>query len=1000
MVQNVGRQIALIATLLLVSLFLILVPNKPLRLGLDLAGGTRLVYFLDLPGARAQGLITAQETDAEVLQQQIEIYRSRIDPQGIIEPIVRQAGENRVEIALPKQVETRTGVSTGTLAAPLSATDREIVLEGDSTSLAGFPGGGGVVSIQAELVRYSGRVENALAVETRGDQDTEAQDHPAGERVTLISDDAIKNAIENLGDLRFLPVAVAADFTTRGTDQQTARAALDKWLTAPENAGLPIKVYNRLSPEQGGPPTGISWYPLREVEGTEVPPLAQRSYLALVRPPDEWIFSGADLMRVTRASDENGYPAVGFEMRAASRVAFGDFTGAHVDEQMAIVLNEDIVSAPVINSPLVGSSIIQGRFTDREVSELVTVLRSGSLRIKPVLESEEKVGATLGDDYVRRGILGGLVALGAVLIYMVAYYRRLGVAAAIALLCNLLMLVGAMIFLQATLTLPGIAGIVLTVGMAVDANILIFDRIREEGEKGQRAAQAAKEGFKNALSAIVDGNVTTLITALILYNIGSGPVRGFAVTLSVGILSSLFAALVITRVIIHLMLARGQIERFSMGRWLADARFHFVRYGKIAVSASSLFILAGVVLFLAEPDQKKLGIDFLGGASVKVRTEEPLATADLRALVGGIEGELSQADVAALPGSAEGAGKYREFRITFTAAGRAGEAESQEGGAALDFERQVRQRLAEVLQKGPIEVSVDAQSNRADVILYFEGAHSVEDVRAALAGTPLEKAEVSASEGRTDVFVVRGPVPPGTEAEFLRTTLLTRFVEARDSAGRDLTLSLPVAESSVIGPQVVGELRDSAIKAILLAIILSVIYIRVRFAEYSYGFAAVAAVVHDVLATLAAVAVMIQLGWVHVEMNLTLIAAFLTIFGYSLNDTIVIFDRVRENLPRVKGTLSEVVDLSVSQTLSRTICTSGTVLMATLTLLIFNFGTGNALEGFGFAMVFGVITGTYSTIYIACPLLVWLEERGQRKSGGDKEGGKSPRPAQTAPTAS
>ncbi len=999
MVQNVGRLIALIATLLAASLFLILVPSKPLRLGLDLAGGTRLMYVLDITGARAQGVISAQETDVEVLQQQIEIIRSRIDPQGITEPVVRKAGENRIEILLPKQVETRASASTAPLALPAEATARELSLQGDSTSLVGFSGGGGVVGIENELVRYASRVENVLAVETRGFQDTQAKDHPAGATVTLISDDAIKNAIENLGDLRFLPVAVAADFTTRGTDQQTADAALRTWLAVPENAGLPIDVYNRLPPEKGGPPPGISWYPENLAEGLEVPLLAQRGFLPLVRPPEQWVFSGADLMRVFRQSDEKGYPAVGFEMSASSRVAFGDFTEEHVGERLAIVLNDEIVSAPNINSPLRGSSIIEGRFTDREVTELITVLRSGSLRIKPVLESEEKVGATLGEDYVRRGVLGGLVALGAVLIYMAAYYRRLGLAACVALLCNLLMLVGAMIFLQATLTLPGIAGIVLTVGMAVDANILIFDRIREEGEKGHKAAQAAKEGFKNALSAIVDGNVTTLITALILYNIGSGPVRGFAVTLSVGILTSLFAALVITRVLVHLQLAHGKIERFGMGRWLADARFQFVRHGRIALTISLFFILSGVGLFLSEPDAKKFGIDFLGGASVKVRTEEPVATSEMRALMGGIQGELAQADVAALPSSAAPDGRFREFRITFKAVTDRRSEEPAQGGAQLDFERQVRQRLAGVLQKGPIEADVDPESGKADVVLYFEQEHSVEDVRSALVGTALEKAEVRQSGERPDVFALSGTVPLGTDAGFLRTALLTRFVDARDGAGRDMTLSLPVAESTVIGPQVVGELRDSAIKALLIAIILTVIYIRVRFAEYSYGIAAVAAVVHDVLATLAAVAVMIQLGWVQVEMNLTLIAAFLTIFGYSLNDTIVIFDRVRENLPRVKGTLTEVVDLSVSQTLSRTICTSGTVLMATLTLLIFNFGTGNALEGFGFAMVFGVITGTYSTIYIACPLLVWLEQRSRRKAEREKEGGRSRRPAEPAPTA-
>jgi SecD/SecF fusion protein len=641
-----------------------------------------------------------------------------------------------------------------------------------------------------------------------------------------------------------------------------------------------------------------------------------------------------------------------------------------------MVLNNEIVSAPTIQSPLTGSSIIEGRFSDREVSDLVTVLRSGSLRIKPHIVNEEKVGATLGREYLQRGVMGSIVSLLVVLVFMAFYYRRLGLIACVALACNMIMLVGAMIFLQATLTLPGIAGVILTVGMAVDANILIFDRLREEAEKGHKAINAAKAGFGNALSAIVDGNVTTLITALILYNLGTGPVRGFAVTLSVGILTSMFAALVISRLLVHFALERG-VESFKMSRWMADANFKFIKYGKLACTVSGVLIAAGVLLFALEPDEKKLGIDFLGGASVKVRTEQPQKTEAVRALVNAGRGELAKADVAPLPGSAADGGGYREFRVVFKTVG------GEDAGGELNFETDVRAALADVLQKGPIEASLDRDSGRANVVLYFEEEHTVEDVRGGLAETPLAAADVVQRPGQANVFEVSGQVPAGMDSSALTALISPHFVGKKDAAGRDLALASPIAEKSMIGAQVVGELRDSAIRALLLSILLTVIYIRVRFAEYSYGIAAVVAVVHDVLATLAALAVMIWLPFIHLEMNLTIIAAFLTIFGYSLNDTIVIFDRVRENLPRVKGTLTEVVDLSINQTLSRTIVTSGTVLATTLILLAFNFGTGNALEGFGLAMTFGLLSGTYSTIYIACPMFIWLEERNRRKGGGE-----------------
>ena len=247
--------------------------------------------------------------------------------------------------------------------------------------------------------------------------------------------------------------------------------------------------------------------------------------------------------------------------------------------------------------------------------------------------------------------------------------------------------------------------------------------------------------------------------------------------------------------------------------------------------------------------------------------------------------------------------------------------------------------------------------------------------------------------GQQNVFEISGAVPAGTDSSVLVALLSPRYVDTVDAAGRDFALASPIAEKNVVGAQVVGELRDSAIRAILLSMLLTVIYIRVRFAEYSYGFAAVAAVTHDLLTTLAALAVLIKLPFIQVEMNLTMIAAFLTIFGYSLNDTIIIFDRVRENLPRVKGTFAEIVNLSINQTLSRTIVTSGTTLATTLIILGFNFGTGNALEGFGFALSFGILTGTYSTIYIACPVLIWLEERNQRKSEGLKQATRSGKPA-------
>ncbi len=992
MLENVGRKLILIAALVGASLLLLILPDQPIRMGLDIAGGTRLVYKLNFDEARRSGAIGADEDLTQVLEDTIAIIRDRVDPDGVREPIIRRAGEDRIEIQLPGSADVRRSTVVGSLSQAVTATGSGTVfLAEPPEELTGFPGGGGTIRIGTEDIRYETRVDNELRTIRRGMQGTDVAGHDVGAGVLLVSDDSIKNSIENLGDLRYYPVAQAPDYPALGTDEQEEQRRLTAWVSKPENAGVPILVYNSLTPEQGGAPDGLLWFPPRTAEGAEPIPRDQRPFVgfgaweAVSRPPENWTFTGADLARVYSTQDGLGYPAVGFEMNSGSRIRFGDFTKQYEKERIAIVLNDEVITAPEIREALYGTSVIEGGgaggFTDLEVKEMVTVLRSGSLKIRPELEAEEKVGATLGADYVERGFKGGLIALGLTLLFMAVYYRRLGIFACVALAANLTMLLGAMVLLQGTLTLPGIAGIILTVGMAVDANILIFDRIREEAEKGRKPIQAAKDGFANALSAIFDANVTTLITALILYNFGTGPIRGFAVTLSIGILTSMFAALMITRILVHLQVTRG-IEAWSMARWMADAKFGFMNVSKAAFAVSSVAVIAGATLFLILPDEDKLGIDFLGGARVKVRTEQALAVDEVRELVGQIPGDIgASAEVAALPVSELEPGRFREFAISFkTPPG------SDSGqGAEVIFEREIRAGLASVLQKGPVEASlteIDGTS-KADVVLYFEGRHPLESVRDVLAGVGLTNLDVQERGERGDVFVAAGDAPPGTNGDLLTFQLQTGFDSVVDADGRPFDLSQPIPEVSVIGAQVVGELRDSAIKAILLSIFLVVMYIRVRFAEYSYGFAAVAAVVHDVLITLGAVAILVKVPFIQLEMNLTLIAAFLTILGYSLNDTIVIFDRVRENLPRVKGSLKEIVNLSINQTLSRTIVTSLTTLTTILVVLFFNLGTGNVLEGFMFALAVGVLSGTYSTIFIACPMLVWLEERARSKGERD-----------------
>ncbi|MDF1729609.1 MAG: protein translocase subunit SecD, partial [Sulfitobacter sp.] len=337
------------------------------------------------------------------------------------------------------------------------------------------------------------------------------------------------------------------------------------WLL--ENPGSEIREYNTLLRDsREGPVTRLRWYP----NSTDDPTIELKDLLAplIIEEDPAWRFDGTHFPTFFPSQDQLGLPAVGFTPTPEKQSSFGDYTEEHKNQQMAIVINGEIVTFPNINGRLGNGGVIEGGrggFTSEEVNDLVRVLRSGSLVIRPDFEAQETVGASLGSNYVKRGFTSATLGLVLVLIFMLVYYRRLGVIAGASLVFNLALLLGAMAFIRATLTLPGVAGIILTVGMAVDANILIYERIREEALRGRKPMQSAKDGFKNAVSTIVDANVTTLITGLILYKVGSGPVRGFATTLCIGIVTSMISALMLTRVLVHFTLEKG-VDRWNMMR--------------------------------------------------------------------------------------------------------------------------------------------------------------------------------------------------------------------------------------------------------------------------------------------------------------------------------------------------------------------------------------------------------------------------------------------------
>ncbi|MHC4846787.1 MAG: protein translocase subunit SecD, partial [Planctomycetota bacterium] len=680
-------------------------------------------------------------------------------------------------------------------------------------------------------------------------------------------------------------------------------------------------------------------------------------------------FTGADIANAAQGSDDRGVPAVRVLMEPDRSSAFGDFTEANKGRLLAIVLDGRLGQPPAnikdrLDDVFVIMSGSPAGFTQDEIRDYLTVIRSGSLQMKPKLLYENTIGPSLGESSIQSGKNAMMYGFLATIVFMIFYYRWRGVHATATLLVNLVALAGLLMFLGATITLPGIAGLVLTLGMAVDANILIYERMREEGDKHKSPAQTVKTGFEKALSTIVDTNLTTFITALILYKVGTGPVRGFAVVLMLGILTSVWAALSFGRNVFDIMVESGKLK--SLGTMMrivkADTHIRFMNISQACLRVSGILVVAGLVAFFMAPDDK-YGLDFLGGYKSRVRLSSPATQGQVKDAVSTVFPGAQVISIAA-EGGTDSASEY-VIRVKGTAA----EAQSAAEGESLEerFAKPIKASLASMIRPdfivGMTLVEDEATTTtRMQGTLNFEGPVTPEDVAARL---PFVSDLQTSSAGAEAVTVSGRMVGLGLD-EAVVTQQLKNAVATADMP----VPSEPLRESTTISGRVGTELRDSASRAMIGSILAIIIYIRLRFREYRYGFAAVLALLHDVCITLGVVALAGWMGIVDVEIDLAMIAAFLTIIGYSLNDTIVLFDRVRENIPRVDKPLKEVINVSVNQVLSRSLLTSITVLITLLVIFFFNVGQQNVLEGFSVAMIVGVVVGTYSSIFVASPVLV------------------------------
>ncbi len=577
-------------------------------------------------------------------------------------------------------------------------------------------------------------------------------------------------------------------------------------------------------------------------------------------------------------------PQITFKFNTEGGKIFGELTTEHVRERMAIVLDGELYSAPVINEPILGGSgVINGDFDLKEAWQLANVLENPLQTPVRLLDTEE-VDPSLGKDSIQSGVRSAVIGTVAVGVFMLVYYMTSGLVAALAMLLNIVILLGVMCSIGTTLTLPGIAGVVLTIGMAVDANVLIFERIREELAAGKSTRGALNSGYDRAFGTIFDSNLTTLIASVILIYLGSGPVKGFGVTLTIGIAVSMFTSLLVTRLVFDWLVNRNLLN-LSMLHLVKGSNIDFMKWSKPAFAASWVIIIVGLGYGALVRGKQTLSVDFVGGDALTFSFAQRVETDKLRNTIG-----------------------------------------------AVEFSEQV-------------EVGGKAEARTRKV------------------GDPLVSYQKNQNKNTENLRVT---VPAGA-GEAVKNALVKAFPEAK----------FKLEQSRQVGAIIGGEILRSALLALALSLFGILVYVAFRY-EFSFAVGAVVAVAHDVLMT-GGIYCLTELWGDGRQFNATTVAALLTIVGFSINDTIVIFDRIREDLKLgIRGTFAEILNRALNQTLSRTIITSGTVFIATVALYLFG---GGPINDFAFMFLVGVITGTYSSIYIASALVLWWH-KGQRPDLG------------------
>ena len=794
------------------------VKQQAINLGLDLQGGIHLVLEVD-----QSNLSDDEKTD--VVARALEVIRNRIDQFGVSEPIIHREGDWRIVVELPgvQDIERAKGLIGKTARLEFK------ILESDE---------GRVGMIE--------KIDTYLAAQAPADS-TKTDDPILGQ--TAADTPSLSRYVRSYGrDLVVLEdnILTVRDILSRpGVQKLTPPDAQFLWGSKVEEMG-------------DGQLYRVLYYVKRRVEMTGE------------------ILSDASV--TTGQSFENaGQPIVNFTTTSQGVRLFGRVTGANVEERMAIILDDQVYSAPTIRSKISqGSGIIEGTGNIEEAKDLAIVLRAGALPADVQIVEDRTVGPSLGRDSIEQGRNAAAIGLVIVIVFMVIYYGFSGLVADLALVLNLVFVMAILAAFQGTLTLPGIAGIILTIGMAVDANVLILERIREELRAGKTVRAAIENGYTRAVQTIVDANVTTIITAIVLYQYGTGPIKGFALTLMIGIIASMFTAIFVTRTIYDTIISRQINPSLNIGRLrvFGDTNINFLGLRRSAFVLSIVFICIGLGSTFVKGGYN-LGIDFAGGTLLELHFEPAASVGDIRQSLG-------------------------DVRV---------------GDRSVDL------RNSEIKEFG----------SPNDILIRVE-----------------EEAEGT------------------TIADAIKTRLKSDF------AGNIQDAAEWLRRQEAVGPKIGEELKTNAVYAILVSMILIIVYVWWRFRQIEFGVAAVIALFHDVMITLGIFSILDR------EISLAIVAALLTIVGYSLNDTIVVYDRIREDLKLYRrDAFGTVINRAINECLNRTVLTSGTTMLVVLSLI---FLGGEVIRDFAIALLIGIVVGTYSSAFVASPIVVEWHNRREAKA--------------------